>query len=301
MAPAARRRQLRRTFDRRVDREWGRYSGDARRVLVRTLRERFLRRHLASVRGTLLEIGPGPGRFTLPILRASRGRVIAIDLSRQVLLRAQSRLRRDARRARISWIQGAGEHLPLGDRSVDSVILLGNIVCFAAGDGPRLLREVARVLRPGGVAVADFASPAAATQEFFVSAARARRLRTVLRRPAYYLIDQVLDTSYQPYLPKRLATWEFRFYTAEDACRTLGRAGFRVLDVMAVGTIGWAFGGVAASARREPRTWENLLRIEERLGRRSGTLETGHGFVVAAARAPRSSPPPERRPGASRA
>lgn len=284
---SVRRRHLRRTFDARIDREWGRYAGEPRRVLVRHLRERFLRQHLSYGPGVVLELGPGPGRFSSTILGLSRGPLLAIDLSREVLRRGQRRLGGDPRRRRVSWIQGAGEHLPLQDRSVGTAVVLGNIVCFAGTDGPRLLREIARVVRPGGTLVADFASPAAATQEFFEVVSRRRQLRRILRRPEFYLIHQILDSGYQPYLPRRLAAWEFQFYTVDSARQALVRAGFRVRDAMAVGAVGWTVGRIAASARREPRTWENLLRIEERIGRRPGALETGHGFLVAATRAAR--------------
>jgi len=165
-------------------------------------------------------------------------------------------------------------------------VLLGNIVCFAALDGPQLLREVRRVMKPGGQLVADFASPGASVVEALGLWGRHRQLRPILRRPKYYLLDQVLRTGYQPYVPARLAAWEFRFYTADEARRLLARAGFRVRDLMAVGPISWSVDLAAASARREPRTWENLLRLEERLGRRTGLFETGHGFVAAAVRGP---------------
>jgi len=144
--------------------------------------------------------------------------------------------------------------------------------------------------------VADFASPAAATQEFFDLMSRRRRLPGVLRRPGHFFVEQVLDTGYQPFDPKRLATWEFQFYTPENARRALERAGFRLVDLMAAGAVSWNLGAVAASARREPRTWENLLRIEERVGRRPGALETGHGFLVAATRGPPRSPLRRTRP-----
>jgi ubiquinone/menaquinone biosynthesis C-methylase UbiE len=289
MPDTLRRQHLRRTFDERVDREWHRYSGEPRRLLVRTLRERFLQRHLGGARGVTLELGPGPGRFTPALLRATRGRVLAVDLSRGVLVRARNRARRKGRAGTTSWIQGAGEHLPLADGSVDAVVALGNIVCFAARDGPRLLRELHRVVRPDGILVADFASPGASTVEFLDMMSGRRELRRILRRPSFYLIDEVLTTGFQPYLPARLAAWEFRFYTPDEASQQLVRSGFRVTDLMAVGPIGWEHGRIAASARRESRTWENLLRLEERLGRRAGFLETGHGFLVAAARVPRTS------------
>jgi ubiquinone/menaquinone biosynthesis C-methylase UbiE len=283
-APARRRRQVRRSFDGQVTAEWGRYAGEAKRVLRRTLRERFLALHLRPGRAVVLELGPGPGRFTPIVRRATRTRVLAVDLSRAGLRSARRRTARQTTGARIDWIQGAGELLPLQNRSIDAAVVLGNIVSFAATDGPQLLSELGRVVKRGGLLVADFASPAGATQEFFHVAADRRLLADILRRPRWYLLGQVLRTGHQPLAPDRLARWEFRFYTVGEAERELARAGFRMVDAMSVAPVAAFQDRVAAIARREKRTWETLLRTEEQVGRRPGMLEAGHGFLVAAVR-----------------
>jgi ubiquinone/menaquinone biosynthesis C-methylase UbiE len=253
-------------------------------MLRRVLRERFLRRHLRGSRDIVLELGPGPGRFTPTLRRATRARIVALDLSREMLRAARRRARGKAGFAPVHWVQGAGEHLPLSTQCVDAAVALGNIVSFAADDGPALLKELGRVVRPNGLLIVDFASPAAATQEFFYLASRRRLLPRVLRRPRRYFIDRVLTTGFQPLDPDRLAIWAFRFYTVKEAEKAIARAGFRLLDVMSVAPIAATQNRIAAIARRERRTWEALLRIEERVGRRPGVLETGDGFVVAAVR-----------------
>ncbi len=253
-------------------------------MLHRTLRERFLRTHLHRVSGRVLELGPGPGRFT-PVLReATRGRVVAVDLSVASLRSARRRVGLRSDPVPVDWIEGAAEHLPLVSRSFDAVVALGYIVCFAGPDGPALLREIARVTRRHGTVVLDFSSPVSATQEFFRVAVAGRLLPRVLRRPGYYFVDRVLEEGFQPCAPERWGNFEFRFYTVPEAHEALRRAGFRVRDTMSVAPITAHDNRIAASARRSERTWESLLRVEERAGRRSGTLETGHGFVVAAVR-----------------
>jgi len=282
--PARRRAHLRRTFDDRVKQEWGRYSGDAQRLLFRTLRQRFVGRHLRPSAGFLLELGPGPGRFTPFLRQRFRGRLIALDLSRESLRSGRRRARTQRGFARIDFIQGAGEYLPFRPRSIDTVVALGNIVSFAGRDGGVLLAELRRVVRPRGRLLLDFASPAASAQEFLGRAAQQRFLLRILRRPAYYLLDQVLGTGFQPYAPGRGGMWEFQFYTVAQATKALARAGFRVIDAMSVAPLAAYQDRVAAIAHRERKTWEGLLRLEERVGRRPGALESGHGFVVAAVR-----------------
>lgn len=284
--PVQRRRVLRRTFDADVAREWRRYAGAARRRLVRVLRERFLSRHLAATPGVVLEVGPGPGRFTPLIRSRSRGRLLLLDLSRANLIAGRRRggdAERDGRTARL---QGAAEQLPLRDRSVSAIVALGNIAGMASHDGPSLFGEWARVLRPGGRLILDFSAPPGSLQEFLHSAAQRRFLPRLLRAPRRYLLGHVLLTGYQPYAPGRLARWEFRFYGPIEAREELARAGFRVTDVMSVAPVAAFQEAIARIALRERRTWETLLSLEEAVGRRPGAAEVGHGFVVAAVRAP---------------
>ncbi|MCI4346219.1 MAG: class I SAM-dependent methyltransferase [Thermoplasmata archaeon] len=232
----------------------------------------------------ILELGPGPGRFTPLLRRGKDRRVVLVDLSRESLLAGRRRARRGPLRTPTDWVHGAGERLPLRSRSVDAAVVLGNVISFAATDGPVLLRELHRVLKSGGRLIADFGSPAAAVQEFLRRGARHRFLPRVLRRPGYYLISTVLATGKQPLAPARWARWEFQFYTAQTARAALARAGFVVRDLLSVAPISASQDRVLEIARRETRTWRALLELEERVGRRDGVLEAGNGFIVAARR-----------------
>lgn len=284
LSSQTRRRRLRRTFDAIVLQEWNRYSGQDWRVLVRTLRERFLQIHLGGVSGFALELGPGPGRFTPIVRRRPRARVVSIDLSRESLVAARERGARARGLAAIDWVRGVGEFLPLRTGSVDSAVVLGNIVSFAAADGPVVLRELARAVRPGGVLVADFRSSPGAIQQALHRAADRRLLSRFLRHSRYYLVNRILDSGHQPYAPDRLSPWEVEFYTVPEATRALNRAGFRVIDAMAVAPATAFQDRVLAIARRDTKSWNGLLRIEERIGRRPGAQDLGHGFMVAAIR-----------------
>lgn len=298
--PRQRRRQVRRDFDASVTKEWKRHEGEPWHVLRRTIRERFLRQHLARTEGTVLELGPGPGRFTTLLRARPRRTVVAVDLSRACLRAARRRAARRGSLAAVHWLQAAGERLPLGPATMDAVVAFGNIVSFASVDGPALLGELARVLRPGGRLLADFPTPVGSAQEFFHLAARRRFLPRVLRRRTYYFVDRVLAEGFQPFAPARMGRWEFRFYTVQEAHRDLERAGFRVADTLSVAPITRMDSRVVSVARREKRTWESLLTVEERAGRRPGVSESGDGFLLCAVRS-RARPQTRRSgPGATR-
>lgn len=283
---ALRRRRVRTRFDGQVGREWRRYSGDAWRVLVRELRDRFLARHLPKGNGWVLELGPGPGRFT-PTVLASGARVAAVDLSLPMLRALARRAPIRVRSGRLRRVRAAGEHLPFRDGAFRAAVVYGNLLGFAAEDGPRLLSELARVLAPGGKLILDVSSPIAATTEFLSLGAQRRFLLRILREPDYYLISWVASSkrrAHQPYAPGRMAFWEFDFYTVPAAEAALGTAGFRPVDRMAIAPIGAFRDRLTTIARRDAKAWKNLVALEEEVGRRPGLLETGHGFAMAASR-----------------
>lgn len=97
-----------------------------------------------------LDVGAGTGDLTIGLLRASdrSSTVVALDLAPRMLAIAQARLARSGLAPRAVPAVGNVESIPLPDASVDRVVsgfTLRNI-----GDLPRALREMHRVLRPGG-------------------------------------------------------------------------------------------------------------------------------------------------------
>jgi SAM-dependent methyltransferase len=102
---------------------------------------RALRGLLGEGSGTCVEIGCGTGAYASPV-RALGWTPVGVDLSKGMLRYAAERLpvaRADA------------AHLPLRDESVAAVIAV--MVHTDMQDYPAVLREAARVLRPGGTIV----------------------------------------------------------------------------------------------------------------------------------------------------
>jgi ubiquinone/menaquinone biosynthesis C-methylase UbiE len=96
--------------------------------------------------GTILEVGPGPGMLLAQIAQV-RSRPIGIDLSFQMLRRAQHRLRRNKLPAHFT--QANVMRLPFIDGTFDGIVL--TFVFSAIPDGAAAMRELQRVLRPDGV------------------------------------------------------------------------------------------------------------------------------------------------------
>jgi ubiquinone/menaquinone biosynthesis C-methylase UbiE len=100
--------------------------------------------------GTVLEIGPGGGRWSV-ILAERADRLILVDVSPRVLEVARERLV-DAQH--VSYVRSAGSDLPgVEDSTVNAIWSFDVFVHVAPVDQAGYLDEMARVLSPGGVAL----------------------------------------------------------------------------------------------------------------------------------------------------
>jgi ubiquinone/menaquinone biosynthesis C-methylase UbiE len=96
----------------------------------------------------ILEIGCGGG-VALPVIaaRCRPARLVAIDIDRGLLARATERVR--ARGVAADLVRADVRAMPFPEASFDLVIDFGT--CFHIARGADALREIHRVLRPGGL------------------------------------------------------------------------------------------------------------------------------------------------------
>jgi 2-polyprenyl-3-methyl-5-hydroxy-6-metoxy-1,4-benzoquinol methylase len=98
-----------------------------------------------DLRGRILDIGCGDGRISLTL--ANRDRLmIGVELARRRVERAREKFSEDKQHG--CFCQGDAEDLPLQDGVIDGIVLTE--VLEHVLDDRKVLRELTRVLKPGG-------------------------------------------------------------------------------------------------------------------------------------------------------
>jgi ubiquinone/menaquinone biosynthesis C-methylase UbiE len=99
---------------------------------------------------TVLELGPGPGAFTVDAAQrvGATGRLIAVDIQPEMIAQVESRVRK-AGLTNVETHVASAYELPVDDGTVDRIFLI--TVLPEIPDPVRALREMHRVLKPGGI------------------------------------------------------------------------------------------------------------------------------------------------------
>lgn len=116
-------------------------------------------RHIADARPrAVLDVATGTAGVAIEIARATQAEIVGVDLSEPMLARGRERVGAAGLGRRISLQPARAEALPFPDASFDAVSF--TYLLRYVADPAATLRELVRVLRPGGaIASLDFFVP----------------------------------------------------------------------------------------------------------------------------------------------
>lgn len=177
----------------------------------------------------VLDLACGMGRHSAPLSRAGYG-VIGVDRSPAMLARA--RRRRSAAR----WVRGDMSRVPLAEGSCDAVVSMFSSFGYFEDEAQnyRVLAEIARLLRPGGIVIIetvsrDFFIRHAPPQSWFtkdgLTVLEARTFDAVASRSE---VDVVVQEGHE----QRAYHHSIRLYTAAELAMLLASVEIDVFDVV---------------------------------------------------------------------
>ena len=132
---------------------WAGWAAAMAQAAPSPLVESLLAARSAATGGWALDVGCGTGRAFAPLAKLGF-QIVGVDPTRPAL--SASRTRATAERLP-AWPVGAtAERLPLRAASIDFVVAIGILFHLGPGELAGALREIRRVLRPGGEGIGQF-------------------------------------------------------------------------------------------------------------------------------------------------
>ena len=167
-----------------------------------------------------LDVAVGTAEVAIEISKRWQGYVLGIDPSEKMLKLAMKKIKRLGMEEDISLIQGFAEDLPFRDGAFDTATIAFGIRNTA--DPLKSLREIRRVLRPGGrVGILEFAVPKNRLFKpfflFYLQNVLPLLASIVSRGEAYrYLADSIVDFPQREEFVELMKKAGFRFRKAVE-------------------------------------------------------------------------------------
>ncbi|TYB92640.1 MAG: class I SAM-dependent methyltransferase [Kosmotoga sp.] len=201
-------------------------------------------------KGNILDIGTGTGRWAIYLAKKGNN-IKAIDISKKMLSVAKQKA--NAAEIDMDFLEASGEELPFSDNYFNVVTAFGDVLSYT-DDFEKMLKEVKRVLVPGGKLLAtvdngyaflhDFVSNAemnnarnlyenrkkvvigdsqVSKYSFLTRPFFPEEIETIVKRFDMHLIDLAGVVVFYPYVEKRLSNhideiteWEYAFCRKQE-------------------------------------------------------------------------------------
>jgi len=261
-----------RFYDQYGEKEWTRLVDNPASEVKLHVHRHYLARHIR--RGDrVLEVGPGPGRFT-QVLAAIGARVVVADISAvQLGLNRQHAVAGGfeyavERRVKLDVC----DMRMLECRSFDAVVCYGGPLSYVFERRAEAVSEILRVLKPGGVALLSVMSLWGTVHEY---------LSAVLDLPPE-VNRRIIETGDLHPVHYPQSDHNCHMFTAGELRTLLEDRGAEVLEVSASNCLSAARRDSLSEVRQDPAKWEQLLEAELEACRQPGCVDMGtHTIAVA--------------------
>jgi SAM-dependent methyltransferase len=252
-------------FDEYGEREWTRFEDGRNTRASLEVHLHYLRRFVE--RGdVVLDVGAGPGRFTLELARLGADVVVA-DLSPGQLELNRERLEAAALedRVRERVVADVTDLSRFADGTFDAVVCYGGPISYAVDRASEAVAELVRVTRPEGLVLLSVMSLVGALSHYLAL------LLDLVRRDGVALTDEIVRTGVLPekpdygHLDMRLFRWR--------ELRVLLEAHGTIVAAAAAGLL-------KIEEPPEPHLRELLTRLELDLGAEPGAIDAGEHMLA---------------------
>jgi SAM-dependent methyltransferase len=263
-------------FDRIGESEWLRLDSDVQGRVACAMHQRLLARHLTGGM-RVLEVGAGPGRFTIALAHLGC-RVVVSDVSSvQLALNEEHVDAAGVADAVEDRIQLDVRNLSrFHNGSFDAVVAYGGPLSYVFEDAPQALRECFRVTRSQGVVLASVMS-LAGSGRFFVES-----FLPSIEVVGLETFGAFLDDGDQRALANVPGAHPCRLFTWAQVQALVAEAGGEVLSGLASNWLSLGPGPVLEQFERSDELWSTLLDWEERFCAEPGAIDGGTHILFAA-------------------
>lgn len=281
-------RAVRDFFDALGAGEWDRLERSPAARVGLELHRRFLHRFVQPG-WRVLEVGAGPGRFTVELAQAGAAVVVSdisavqLELNREQVAAAgcedavQSRRLLDVR-----------DLSAFADGAFDCVVVYGGPISYAFEEAGKAFAECVRVTRLGGVVLASVMAVIGSLRYFLPGVAEEITMFGADAIDAVVHTGDVRATQAGGHICRMFRWREVAEMIAGQPCRLLAASASNAISL--------AEPGVMGRLAADPELWPRLLDWEEELAQEPGMLDGGTHILFAVEKVAHRPEPPDKRP-----
>jgi len=268
---------IRRRYDAYAEREWERFARNPHDRVDLFIHQHYLH-HYIHANDNVLDIGAGPGRFTIELARLG-ARVAVGDISPVQLALNRQKVSEAGYEASVvsRAVVDITDLSRFASASFDAVVCYGGALSYVFDRAADAVAELMRVTRPGGYLLVSVMSLLGGIHAFLPDVIRIARAVGVA--PIQRLIesgDQFEDAVAEGHL--------LHFYRSHELRTLLKRHGGDVVAMSASNFLAVGHDALLTGTVEEEALWEALLRWELEFCQQPGALDGGTHLIAVARR-----------------